>query len=180
MPRQHTPEELAEAKRILKEAAPLFEQRQITEQAERERWAHEIAMLERRVHNEYIPVDLGNGDTVALRTCLSEREEVRLKTLLLKWEKGDEKAAYEIVALITANELITADWLKKNPDKFAVSDLLKVLFGMLEQRAAHHRDTLQRVKNLTNFRPDPAGAEPGGIPALHEGDRSEGMGGSSH
>lgn len=180
MPRQHTPEELAEAERVLKEAEPLFKERASREQPEKEKWAKEIAMLERRVHNEFVPVDLGNGDTIALRTCLSEKEEVKLKSLLLKWEKGDEKAAYEIVALVTANELITSDWLKKNPDKFAVSDLLKVLFGMLEQRAAHHRDTLQRVKNLTNFRPDPAGAEPGGIPALHEGDRSEGMGGSSH
>lgn len=179
MVRQHTPEELAEAERVLKEATPLFEQRKIREQAEKEKWAKEIAMLERRVHNEFVPVDLGNGDTIALRTCLSEKEEVKLKSLLLKWEKGDEKAAYEIVALVTANELITSDWLRKNPDKFAVSDLLKVLFGMLEQRATHHQETLTRVKNLTTFRTDQAGPESGRVSTLHAGDRSKGMGGSS-
>lgn len=172
MVREHTPEELAEAKKVLREARPLFEERAKRELAEKERWQKEIEMLERRVHNEFVPVDLGNGDTIALRTCLSEKEEIKLKSLLNRWEKGDEKAAYEIVALVTANELITADWLKKNPDKFAVSDLLNVLFGMLEQRAAHHRETLARVKALTNFRTEPAGSEPGGVPALHEGDRS--------
>jgi len=173
MVRVHTPEELAEAERILKSVEP---QLKAFQEAEKNRWANEIAMLERRVKNEYQPVQLGNGDTIALRTCLSEREEIKLAGLIDRWSKGDKKAAYEIVALVTANELITVDWLRKNPDKFSVSDLLKVLFGMLEQRTQFHRDAMERVRQLSTFRPEPAGSKPGGLPPLHEGSGSEGMG----
>jgi len=88
MVRVHTPEELAEAERILKSVEP---QLKAFQEAEKNRWANEIAMLERRVKNEYQPVQLGNGDTIALRTCLSEREEIKLAGLIDRWSKAIRK-----------------------------------------------------------------------------------------
>jgi len=173
MVRTHTPEELAEAERILRSVEP---QLKAFREAEKNRWANEIAMLERRVKEEYQPVQLGNGDTIALRTCLSEKEEIKLSGLIERWSQGDKKAAYEIVALVTANEFITVDWLKKNPDKFSVTDLLNVLFGMLEQRAQFHRETMERVRKLSTFRTEPARPKSGGLSPLHEDSGSEGLG----
>ena len=182
MVRQHTPEELAEAKRILKESEPLFEKRKVREQAEREKWASEIAMLERRVRDEYVEVDLGNGDTIALRTCLSEGEGKRIAKLEkdragldLSAPESAEQAdeiAFEILEIVTANPIITKSWLKKNRDKFALNDMLTVTFGWYDQQIARFR----RIKDLKSFRPEQTGPELRGVPALHESDRSEGMG----
>ena len=182
MVRQHTPEELAEAKRILKESEPLFEKRKVREQAEREKWAGEIAMLERRVRDEYVEVDLGNGDTIALRSCLSEAEgkkigrlEKERSGLDMTNPENSERAddiAFEILEFVTANPIITKTWLKKNRDRFAINDMLTVTFGWYDQQIAQFR----RIKDLKSFRPEQTGPELRGVPALHEGDRSEGMG----
>lgn len=184
MVRQHTPEELAEAERILKESEPLFEKRRIREQDEKERWAGEIAMLERRVRDEYVDVDLGNGDTIALRSCLSEAEGKRIgklekertgldPTIPENAERADE-IAFEILEIVTANPIITKPWLKKNRDRFAINDMLTVTFGWYDQQIARFR----RIKDLKSFRPEQTGPELRGVPALHEDSGSESVGGS--
>lgn len=143
---------------------------------QRERDLDEIAMLTRRVKEEYSDIDLGSGDMISIRTCLSETEEVKLGKLIDKWAKKDDKAAYEIVALITKNPLINVKWLRDNPDAFSVTDLLEVLFGMLEQRSNRHQETLDRVTRLTSFRHDKTRPDAGCVLPLHEGTGPEGVG----
>ena len=171
--RQHTPEELKEIDRILKEAEPLFEERRVREEADRKRWASEIAMLERRVREETVDVDLGSGDTLAIRACLSEAEGKKIAKLEKERRDLDpedpksqakmDEIAYEILEMVTANPLITKDWLKKNRDRFAVSDMLAVTFAWYQAQA----DRFRRMQDLKSFRPEPAGTELRGVPALH-------------
>jgi len=182
--REHTPEELAEVQRILKEAEPLFEARNVREIAERERWAGEIALLERRVRTEYVEVDLGNGDTIALRACLSEAEGKKIQRLEKERTTLDlndpktparmDEIAYEILEIVTANPLITKEWLKKNRDRFAVSDMLAVTFAWYEQQA----DRVRRINSLRSFRPDRPGPELRRVSPSHEDPGPPGLGGS--
>jgi len=189
MARPHTPEELAEAKRILKEATPLFEQRKITEQAERERWSHEIAMLERRVRDEYVEIDLGGGDTLAIRTALSEVESIKLGELYKQWftpmKKPDKnavtakkKVSYEIIALVTANPLITRDWLEQNPDRFSTDDAVHAIISYAEERQKRENDRARGLIETLTFRPLQAGAELRGVSPSPPDSGPEGMGGS--
>jgi len=101
-----------------------------------ERWTDEIAMLERRVRETTVDIDLGNGDKIPIRARLSDSEDARLTKLRLKLSKGggDKDAALEIAALVTANPLITVEWLKENPNKFAIVDLLEIIFSYFEQQ----------------------------------------------
>lgn len=182
--RQHTPEELKEIDRILKEAEPLFEERRVREEADRKRWASEIAMLERRVREETVDVDLGSGDTLAIRACLSEAEGKKIAKLEKErrdLDPGEPKAqarmdeiAYEILEMVTANPLITKDWLKKNRDRFAVSDMLAVTFAWYQAQA----DRFRRINSARSFRPDDAGPELRGVSPPHEDPGSARLGGS--
>lgn len=182
MVREHTPEELAEVNRILKEAEPLFEERRVREEAEKKRWAGEIAMLERRVREETVEVDLGGGDTLAIRSCLSESETKRIAKLEKERKELDpddpksqarmDEIAYEILEIVTANPLITRDWLKKNRDKFAVVDMLAATFAYYDAQA----DRFRRINSARSFRTDKSGPELRGVPPLHEDPGSERMG----
>ncbi len=172
MARQHTPEELAEAERLLKEGQPIFDQMNEEIQAENERWAAEIAMLERRIHEEFVDIDLGHGDIIAIRCCLSETESGRLGELYQKWftpMKEPDKAAirarktvaYEIIALTTANPLITVKWLKEHPDQFSTDDAVNMILSWAENRQKRENERAARLVSAINFRPNSAGSEPG-------------------
>lgn len=161
MPRAHTPEELAEAKRVLAEAKPLLDQIKQDQQAENQQWNLEISLLERRISEQFDMVELPGGGEIAIRKCPSEEEETKLKKLLTAWGKGNAEAAYKIIELVTANPMITADWLKKNPDKFSVADAMEIMFQTFEKRAQAQRERLERIRRLQSFREEPAGPESG-------------------
>ena len=154
MARQHTPEELAEAKRLLDEGAPLIEQLKREEKESQDRNQAEITMLERRVREEVIEIDLGHGDVIRCRACLSEREMKEIDRLQNEMVGGNQDAAYQIAEMITVNPLITADYLKENPERWAVMDLLDTMFGFLEDRANKNRERNERVIRAATFRPD--------------------------
>jgi len=189
MARQHTPEELAEAERILKEAEPLFKEREVREQAEKDRWAKEIEMLERRVKEDYVDIDLGHGDTLAIRTCLSDKESGRLGELYQSWftpmDSPDKNAiakrkgvSYEIIELVTANPAITKEWLKKNPDKFATDDMVNAIFTWAELRQKRENERAQRLVSAVLFRKEPEGAGLRELPAEAGDTRPERVGSS--
>ena len=58
-----TPAEIEES---LAQAQPLFQKMDQRYNAVTFKWQNEIAMLERRVHDCYEDVDLGNGDIIAV------------------------------------------------------------------------------------------------------------------
>ncbi len=189
MVRKHTPEELAEAERILKEAEPLFKEREVREQAEKDRWAKEIEMLERRVKEDYVDIDLGHGDTLAIRTCLSDKESGRLGELYQSWftpmDSPDKNAiakrkgvSYEIIELVTANPAITKEWLKKNPDKFATDDMVNAIFTWAELRQKRENERAQRLVSAVLFRKEPEGAGLRELPAEAGDTRPERVGSS--
>ena len=105
------------------------------------KWQNEIAMLERRVYSEYEDVDLGNGDRIAIRTALSEKESRYIGELEAERAGLDSKTdiarlneiAYEILELMTANPMLTRDWFEANRDKFALSDVLQISQAFYEQ-----------------------------------------------
>lgn len=119
------------------------------------KWQNEIAMLERRVHDCYEDVDLGNGDKIAVRTALSEEEmqeygaiEQR-KTELEKNDPELSRLTYRQIELMTANPLITADWLEENKDKWPVNDALVIMQAFLEGIVSRR---MNRVGDLQKFR----------------------------
>lgn len=129
------------------------------------KWQNEIAMLERRVHDCYEDVDLGNGDKIAVRTALSEEEmleyaaiEQQQRQLKQKYESMinspdfiDEasKLTYRMIELMTANPLITADWLEEHKDRWPAADVLTILVAF-QERLLQNR--LNKVKDLQSFR----------------------------
>ena len=145
----------AEAAAMLKEHQPNFDRIRATETANAFRWQDEIAMLERRVHDLYEDVDLGNGDKIAVRTALSEEEMQEygaLEQRKLELEKNNpefSRIAYRQIELMTANPFITADWLEVNKDKWPVSDALTILSAFLEKQMSQR---VNRVSNLKSFR----------------------------
>ena len=165
----------AEAAVMLKEHQPNFDKLAAAEISQTLRWQDEIAMLERRVHDVYEMVDLGNGDRIAVRTALSEEEmqtlqELEKRTGVLHKEiveinkneievenKDDELSArlselssitYRQIALMTANPLITADWLATNKARWPVADALVVISSFMEESIKHR---VGRVKEIQSF-----------------------------
>lgn len=118
---------------------------------EEKKWLEELAMLERRVKEGVVYVELDNGDKIALRSNLSEMESVKLGALnaerLAKETKKDRRArvTYEIIAMVTANRLITVNWLESNKDKFAVNDALRILLGYYDKQR-------EEMEALVSFR----------------------------
>lgn len=140
---------------LLSEHQPQFQQMDQKYNAATFKWQNEIAMLERRVHDCYEDVDLGNGDKIAVRTALSEEEmqeygaiEQR-KTELEKDDPELSRLTYRQIELMTANPLITADWLEENKDKWPVNDALAIMQAFLEGIMARR---MNRVGDLQKFR----------------------------
>jgi Na+/phosphate symporter len=150
-----TPEEIDAA---LNQAKPLFEKMEQRYAAENNKWANEIATLERRVNTLYEDVDLGNGDRIAIRTALSEKESKRVgkleeeRTTLDKEHDLDRlnDISYELLEIFTANPMLTKTWFKKNGDKFALNDALKIMFSFYESLVRRAGQTQQ----IEKFRPD--------------------------
>jgi len=165
----------AEALVMLKSHQPNFDKIAAAEISQTLRWQDEVAMLERRVQDVYEMVDLGNGDKIAVRTALSEEEMQRLQKLEKRMvkihkkleelgkddteseTKEDDLAAlhadlsditYQQIALMTANPIITADWLAENKAKWPVADALVVLSAYMEQSL---RRRVDQVKNIQSF-----------------------------
>lgn len=152
MSRTIDPEEAAV---MLKEHQPNFDKLRAADNAAKFKWQNEIAMLERRVHDCYEDIDLGNGDKIAVRTALSEEEmqeygaiEQR-KTELEKDDPELSRLTYRQIELMTANPLITTDWLEANKDKWPVNDALVIMQAFLEGIMTRR---MNRVGDLQKFR----------------------------
>lgn len=140
---------------LLSEHQPQFQQMDQKYNAATFKWQNEIAMLERRVHDCYEDVDLGNGDKIAVRTALSEEEmqeygaiEQR-KTELEKDDPELSRLTYRQIELMTANPLITADWLEENKHRWPVNDALVIMQAFLEGIMTRR---MNRVGDLQKFR----------------------------
>jgi len=154
--RHHTSDELEEVNRILKDAEPTMRQMDESTAAAESRWRREIATLERRVETECVDVDLGNGDTIAVRACLSNAESRRIADLERErstLSDGDrdraDEIAFEILGILTANPLLTAGWFRQNPDRYAVSDMVAITLGGYEARIVRQG---RRVQEAHSFR----------------------------
>jgi hypothetical protein len=145
----------AEAAVMLKEHQPNFDRLKAAEAADSFKWQDEIAMLERRVHDCYEDVDLGNGDTIAVRTALSEEEMQEMnaleqrKTELEKKDPELSEITYRQLELMTANPYLTAQWFSENKAKWPVDAALAVLQSFLEHQISKR---INRVKDLQSFR----------------------------
>lgn len=105
------------------------------------KWAAEIEMLTRRIGNETDYVDLGNGDKIAVRTRLSYAE-IELMDKLAKDSNELQKNGkiteandllYEMYAIITANPLITKEFLREHKDSYSFNDMITIVKGYQEK-----------------------------------------------
>jgi hypothetical protein len=139
-------------------------------------------MLERRVKEEYTEVDLGNGDTIAIRVCLSDEEMGVLGELQTRWADPAtplherETVTYRILELTTSNPLLTEDWFRENRSKYATSDALSAVLGYFENDLLQKMKRMERLKSAASFRKKPTGSELRGVPASHEDSGPEEMG----
>lgn len=132
-----TPEEKARLGELLEQEQPAFDLMREDSAAQARRWEAEIAMLERRVHDEIAEVDLGNGDSLLIRACISGAEGARIQALEKERKALDREAdaerldeiAYEILEIVTANPMITAEWLRTHKDQYSVVDMLAITMG---------------------------------------------------
>jgi len=105
--------------------------------AEEQKWADEIEMLTKRIGNSYEYIELGNGDKIAVRARLSyaEIEEIDALTKLSEQYIKDNKPeeandlALKLYAKITANPLITEEYLKNHKDSYSLQDMLQLVVG---------------------------------------------------
>lgn len=152
MSRTIDPEEAAV---MLKEHQPNFEKLRAADNAAKFKWQNEIAMLERRVHDCFEDVDLGNGDKIAVRTALSEEEMQEYSAIekrKTELDKGDPELSlltYRQIELMTANPFITAEWLEQNKNRWPVNDALTIMQAFLESILTRR---MNRVSDLQSFR----------------------------
>lgn len=105
------------------------------------KWAAEIEMLTRRIGNETDYVDLGNGDKIAVRTRLSYAEIEHIDKLARDSDKLQKEGkiteandlVYEMYELITANPLITKEFLKEHKDSYSFNDMIALVKGYQEK-----------------------------------------------
>jgi len=157
MSRSHTPEELQEIDRILELTEPLRKQMREAVDKETSKWEQEIANLQKRIFTEYVDVDLGGGDTIAVRTCLLDSEVNRLAELesqqaIEKDSKKLEEISCEMLETITANPMINKAWLMENKDKYSPNDLLSILLGFMEVRLKDKNERMERIRSAMSFR----------------------------
>jgi hypothetical protein len=158
MTRKHTPEELATAQRILAERKPHMEKMIGGIRDEEARWSKEIESLESRIHTEAIEINLGNGASIAIRTCLTGAEGKRLdelekaQALESDADKREEMAA-EMIDIVTLNPLINKKWILENKDKYSPSDILRVLLGFMEVRMQERTDRIKKIQSAAAFLP---------------------------
>ena len=153
-----------EALRLREKRARLVAERGAALAEEQSKWDAEIATLERRTRTEIEEIDLGNGDTIAVWSCLSA-DETRLLGYLQKAQveiaggrnpndlsEEDAEALddvqREIIELVTANPVITAEWLRANPERFATQDVLVASIGYY----ARMGERVERAARARSFR----------------------------
>ena len=159
MPVKKAEKDIVEAvKKTIDERAPMRAERDRKLSEEDARWSREIAALESRVYTEAMEIDLGNGASIAIRTCLTGIEGKKLDTLEQqeRTEKDPEKRAdiaAEMISLITLNPLITKEWIIDNQDKYSPSDILRVLLGFMEVRVKERTDRIKRIQAASYFLP---------------------------
>lgn len=144
----------AEALEMLKKHQSNFDRIRAAENADNLRWQREIAMLERRVQSLYEEIDLGNGDTIAVRTALSEEEvdqlneiEKRLKGENLTTDERNE-LAYQQLELLTANPYLTAEWFRTNRDKWPVMDGLEIILRFAESQMKRRKERFNAIQQF--------------------------------
>lgn len=126
-----------------------------------DKWTKEIDRLERRVTDQYEDVDLGNGDTLAIRTRLSALESNQLDQKLKKLktagdnDNADESNSImcEIISVVTANPLLTKDYLMNNMDKYATLDVINAVesfYTILAKKGVE-------LKEIQSFRTEQSG-----------------------
>jgi hypothetical protein len=108
--------------------------------AEEQKWADEIEMLTKRIGDSYEYIELGNGDKIAVRTRLSYAE-IELMDKLAKDSNELQKNGkiteandllYEMYALISANPLITKEFLREHKDSYSFNDMITLVKGYQE------------------------------------------------
>lgn len=156
--RKLTPDEI-EAK--LQKAAPVLKKFDQKIEQRNDDWANEIAILETRVTEETVTVYL-DGERkqhpIKLRACLSDAEMRKIAKLFgnkdklkMESEADIEKAnemTYEIIEMVTANPMITKDWLRANNDKYSQQDMLALIMSFMRAM----EDRAQSVAKTQNFR----------------------------
>lgn len=122
-------------------------------------WEEEIALLERRVKTNYVKVLIGDkkkGETLAIRGSLSDFEINKIaeldnlrKTLNLRDDlELINQITYVILGTVTANPIITSEWLAENPTKYSTEDMLSGYLTYQEGMIARAR----RVAQIQQFR----------------------------
>lgn len=171
-----SPEKKASLRKALDKAKPSLDKMKKLSAEEETRWNKEIAGLESRVHTAAVEIDLGNGVSIAVRTCLLSSEGRRLDELeeASRLEKDPQKKAEmaaESLEIITASPLITKKWILDNQDKYSPADVLRVLLGYMEVRTRERTDSIMKLRSAATFRPVESGPELRALPSLYEGDR---------
>lgn len=165
----------AEIEEALRKAKPLFDKRDRALSIESSKWQKEIEMLERRVNETSVDLELPGGDTIAIRTCLSNPEsnqlaKLRAEQIAFDLKTGDpvrlEEIMYEILELVTANPLLTAQWFKEHEGKYATVDAVTIGIGYYEKQSQLLKERHQKVMRAQSFREDDSGTELRGVPAI--------------
>jgi hypothetical protein len=155
-----SPKQIAEA---VKNNPSFKKMREMTE-AEQAMWRDEVKILESRIETAVVSVDLGNGQKIAIRIALTDAETTRLNWLedqTKKTKDAEKRIEYtcESIAIITANPLITKEYLMNNRDKYSPSDLLSLILGYLEVRLKEQHRRIANIQSAISFRPDGKGSE---------------------
>lgn len=130
------------------------------------KWQNEITLLERRVKTNFIDIDLGNGDTIAIRASISDAEAGRISKIdkerlklgsrdeegNLTLSEGEEdkanKLTYEILAIVTANPIMTEEFFAENRERYSTEDMLHVILGYQEQMV----NRVKKASDIKSFR----------------------------
>ncbi len=137
---------------------------------DKDKWIHEIELLETRVQTNFKDIQIdNNGGTIAIKASLSDSDmnkiakldQKRLK-LGIKDEDGNRsltekeideanEIAWEILGMVTANPVMTKEWFADNRDKYSTEDMMTVTLGYYESIAGR----MKRASEITQFRNEP-------------------------
>ena len=138
--------------------------------AQDEKWQHEIELLESHITSNIkdIPID-NNGGTIAIRASPNDTDmdkiaklEQKRSKLGTKDDEGNKiltdeeidkanEIAWEVLATVTANPLMTVEWFANNRDKYSTEDMMMVTLGFYEDMETR----MQRVSEVKQFRNKP-------------------------
>ena len=168
-----TPEQKAKLLRQLneEERTGIFQRLEEFSEKDALRWVGEIEMLERRTRRgegAYELLDLGQGDQIAIRVALPERDLAHLRALdvekvTLKQGVDDariDEIACEILGIVAANPILTKEyWVRHRQDGYSPTDGAEVIIGFYEGRARQREERSARLAALRSFRDQPPGTK---------------------